>query len=208
MRARLVLAALAVAVTAAAPLAAQGAKAGWNFRYDRANAPDSALTVAAMGGGFHFTTTGRGAAVAWRPNQTASGNYTAELDATASPGSGHMEGYGIIVGGQALDSANQTYLYFLVRPDGAFLIKHRAGTEVHNIQDWTPNAAIAKQEGSASAHNVLAIQARADSVLFMVNNTRVFALERSPGKVDGIVGVRINHGLSVHVARLDVRPSR
>ena len=208
MRARHVLASLFVTAITTAPLLAQGTQAGWKFRYDRANAPDSAITIAAMGSGFHFTTTGRGAAIAWRPNQTATGSFTAELDANVAPGSGHMEGFGIILGGAALDSANQTYLYFLVRPDGAFTIKHRAGTAVHNVQEWTPNAAIAKQEGQAPAHNTITVQAQRDSVVFMVNGQRVHAIGRSAGLVDGIVGVRVNHGLSVHVNRLDVRPAR
>src|SRR5690242_7998778 len=117
MRTHLACTSLAIAMFAATPLLAQsGTAAGWSLRYDRAGAPEGSMTIAAMGGGYHFTTTGRGAAVAWRPDLTASGNFTATVDLTASSTSAHQEGYGLILGGQALDSANQQYLYFLVRP--------------------------------------------------------------------------------------------
>ena len=64
-----------------------------------------------------------------------------------------------------------------------------------------------KQEGSQSAHNTLRVEARADSVLFQVNGHTVHAMTRAGAPVDGIAGARINHGLSVHVASLDVRRS-
>ena len=39
----------------------------------------------------------------------------------------HAEGYGLFMGGQALDGKGQKYTYFLVRDDGKYLIKRRDG---------------------------------------------------------------------------------
>lgn len=208
MRIQTALASL-LALVAAVPAAAQQTgtpAANWHTRFDRAGAPDSSLQIVPMGGGFHFTSNARGAGVAWQPSQTAHGNFTAELDATLEP-TEHQEGYGLILGGRDLDGPSQAYLYFLVRRDGQFLIKHRAGDATDNILAWTPSDAIVKQEGTTPAHNVLRVQARADSVVFLINGQRVDAVARSAAAVDGIVGIRINHHLSVHVAHLDVRPT-
>ncbi len=211
-----ILAALAVA----APLAAQqpatipapGAvkKSGeWNIRYDRPGTPDSSLTIAAQAPGFHVTTNGRGSAIAWRDNQAATGSFRADLDLLLFPVAGsHAEAVGMILGGANLAADNQSYLYFLVRKDGMFAIKHRAGNEVHTVVDWTANAAVARQEGSTNATERLSVEARRDSVIFSVNNQRVHAQARANTPVDGIVGLRVNHGLVVHVTRLAVTPAR
>jgi hypothetical protein len=193
----------------AAPLAAQqtARASGWRVRYDRPSATDSAMKVAAMGPGWHVTTSSSGSGVAWRAEQTAQGNFRVALETSLSPSAGnHLEGYGLFLGGRDLDSANQSYLYFLIRKDGQFLIKHRAGAETHNIAAWTPSPAIVKQEGSANADNTLAVEASADSARFFVNGQRVYAMARAAAPVDGIAGLRVNHGLSVHVARLTVTP--
>ena len=201
---------MASLILLATPLAAQQTAArpgGWQVRYDRSTASDSAMRTAAMGSGWHVTTSSSGSGIAWRTDQTTSGNFRVVLETSLAPSEGnHLEGFGLLLGGRDLAAANQTYLYFLIRKDGQFLIKHRAGTEVHNIMAWTPNPAIIKQEGSANADNTLAVEASADSVRFLVNGQRVHAMARADAAVDGIAGLRINHGLSVHVARLTVTP--
>lgn len=206
----LLLAAPLAAQTAARPaaLAAPAARpAGWQVRFDRPNVADSAMRIDQMGPGWHFYTLGRGSGIAWRPEQTASGNFKAELESALFPTTGeHTEGFGLIVGGQNLQADNQTYYYFLIRKNGQFLIKHRAGAETHTVVDWTPHAAIAQQTGQENARNTLAIEARADSVRFLVNGQRVHTASRQGFDVDGVVGVRVNHQLSVHVTRVTVTP--
>ena len=39
----------------------------------------------------------------------------------------HPEAYGVFIGGSDLQAANQKYTYFVIRQDGKFLIKRRAG---------------------------------------------------------------------------------
>jgi len=192
----------AVSATAQTPAARP---AGWQVRFDRAGTADTSMKLAAMGSGWHVTTNGRGSGIAWRTDRNASGNFRAVVGTSLSgPADGHLEGYGMIVGGRELDAANQSYTYFLIRRDGQFLIKHRAGAETHGIVAWTPSAAIVKPEGSGSADNILAVEASADSVRFLVNGQQVHTMARAGAQVDGIVGLRVNHGLSVHVAQLTV----
>lgn len=196
------------AAPAAAP-AAVARPAGWHVRFDRAGTADSAMKIDQMGPGWHITTNGRGSAIAWKDGVNATGNFKAEAETVLFPVTGeHLEGFGMIVGGHDLDGANQTYYYFLIRKDGQFTIKHRAGTAVHEVLPWTANPAITQQSGQDQARNVLAVEATADSVRFLVNNQRVHAMARAGADVTGAVGLRVNHGLSVHVARVGVAPAR
>jgi hypothetical protein len=197
----------------AAPLAAQqnGSVAatarpdGWQVRYDRAGTADTAMKIDPMSPGWHVTTNGRGSAILWQPSATARGNFRVEAETHLFPTtSGHAEGYGLVLGGQNLTADNQSYTYFLVRSDGQFLIKHRAGAETHDVVPWTANPAVARQEGSGSAREVLAVEAAADSVRFLVNGRQVHALARAGAQVDGQVGLRVNHAMSVHVTRVTV----
>ena len=193
---------------AAVPLAAQqpsSRPADWRVRTDRPNQPDSTYRIDQMGPGWHFYTSTNG--IAWRPALTARGNFRAEASTFLfAGGRGHRDGYGLFIGGRDLEGAGQTYLYFLIRGDGQFLIKHRAGAETHDVVTWTANAAIPQQPDSGSVRVVLAIDAQADSLIFNVNGQRVNALPRAGNNVDGVVGLRVNHGLSVHVTSLTVTP--
>lgn len=179
---------------------------GWRVRYDRAGVSDTSLKVEPMNPGFHVTTTMRGAGVMWKPEQTARGNFRVEAETHLFPtSSGHAEGYGLVVGGRDLEGANQGYLYFLVRADGQYLIKQRDGAQTRDIVPWTAHQAVARQEGTQSARQLLAVEAAADSVKFFVNGQQVRAVPRSQVQVDGQVGLRVNHASSVHVSRVAVQ---
>lgn len=52
--------------------------------------------------------------------------------------------------------------------------------------------------------NVLAIEA-GDSALVVINGVTVHTLPRSEVWTDGIVGLRVNHYLNLHVSELTVR---
>jgi hypothetical protein len=119
--------------------------------------------------------------------------------------SAHPEGYGVFFGGRNLDQDDQRYTYFLVRQDGKYLIKHRAGSETHTIVDWTDHPAVKMPQGSGEASNDLTVRVGSDSVRFLVNDQEVNAFPRSAiADIEGQAGLRINHNLDVHVARLEV----
>jgi hypothetical protein len=113
----------------------------------------------------------------------------------------HPEAYGLVVGGQNLDGAAPSYLYFIVRGDGKYMVKHRANaTEVHTLVDWTASPAVKTAGADGKATNALAVRVAADSVRFVANGTPVAAVSRKEaGRLAGVAGLRVNHNLDVHV---------
>lgn len=194
---------------APAPTAkAAGLPAGWQMRLDRPTQRAEDVKFAAMGDGFHATL-GRAAAIFYNPAHTARGEYRVRATFTQTRAPEHPEAYGLFIGGKNLDADNQDYLYFVVRRDGKFLIKHRAGAETHTIVDWTEHPAVNKADPQGKATNALAIEVGSNTLRFLVNGTEVHTLEK-PAFFDpaGIAGLRINHFLDVHVAGFAVEPAR
>jgi len=211
---------LSLLALAAAPLAAQGADdpthkvaggalpAGWMGRTDRATDKLTDAKFVAMGSGFHATS--GPAAIYWNPKTITSGPFTASTTVTQTKAPTHPEAYGLFVMGKDLDSPTQSYLYFLVRGDGKFLINHRAGAEVHKVVPWTENAAVKKQDAAGKATNTLTVDAsKPDSIRLLVNGTQVHALGGTHfGSTDGVVGLRVNHNLDVHIGEFKVEPKK
>lgn len=192
-------------VCLASPLAAQELErpAHWKVRFDRP-APDSAIYFVSMPPGWHITT--GPAAILYDPARTAQGEYRVRSQIILFP-SERREGFGVLIGGASLEAASQSYLYFLIRKDGRFLVKHRAGSETHVIIPWTEHDAIVKHDGGeGSVKNVLAIECGAEQVRFLINDQQVAWLPRAEMDVEGIVGLRVNHRLNVHVTDLTVEP--
>jgi hypothetical protein len=178
---------------------------GWKVRFDRAGADSTKLEFVSMPPGWHITT---GPSVAlWNPATTAKGNFTVESKTFLFKPSGtHAEGFGLILGGSNLDGEAQRYTYFLIRNDGMYLVKERNGKETKDIIPWTASPAIRKFDGKAeSVENVLSVTAGATSVDFSINGTKVASKPRSGMALDGIVGLRVNHNLNLHVATLAVK---
>lgn len=204
---RLVLASL-TALLLAAPAAGQDLKRPdtWRFRPDRADADTTTLFFVGMPPGWHITTGPSG--IMYDPARVAQGNYRLESEIFFfREKSRDSEGYGIVLGGRDLDGAAD-YVYFLLRNDGKFLVKHRAGNgDVHTIQDWTAHEAITRHTAAtegATVKNVITVDAGPENVSFSVNGTQVASFPRSHMAADGIVGLRVNHGLNLHVTKLDV----
>lgn len=216
------LATLALLVLAAVPLAAQGKAAdpdkkvdgralpaGWEGRTDNANAKLSDVKFTAPAGGGYFITSGP-AAIYWRAKDKVKGPFTATATIHQLKAPTHPEGFGIFFMGRSLNAADQNYAYLLVRGDGKVMVKHRAGKDVHTIIDWTDNAAVGKQDANGASANTLTVDAtRPDSLRLLVNGKQVAAIEGSHlGGTDGIVGLRVNHNLAVHVADFTVTPGK
>jgi hypothetical protein len=205
-------------LAAAAPLAAQqqdpdrnpagGGRLpdGWSARLDRANASLANVQFATMGDGFHATT--GPAVILWRPADTATGEYRASATFAQTRAPTHPEAYGLFIGGKNLEGAQQDYMYFLVRGDGKYMVKHRAGdAETHTIVDWTEHAAVRKQDEAGRATNTLTVEAGEFGVRFLANGTQVAEFLRRDVpylNTDGLVGLRINHNLDVHVSGFTV----
>lgn len=208
-RFRFPLVSICFVVALAGSLAAQEGERpeGWKVRFDRAGSPDSALFFVSMPPGYHITTGPSG--ILYDPSQTARGAYRVESEIHLFDPSGRREAFGIFFGGQDLEGPDQSYTYFLIRNGGQFLVKRRAGSRTEDIRPWTAHEGIVSWDGSAeTAKNVLAVDIGTDTVTFFVNGEAVTSLSRSEVGTDGVVGLRVNHGLNVHVARLDVTSSQ
>lgn len=179
---------------------------GWHLRLDRDNQNPADVQFMVMAPGWHITT--GPSTILWDPTTTASGNYRVESEIHLFDPGERREAFGIFVGGRDLDGENQHYTYFLLRRTGEFIVKRRDGEEAPTLIDWTAHDAIRPWEpGAETVTNVLAIEAGAEYARFYVNDALVAELPRAEVPLDGIVGLRVNHMLNLHVTRLDVVPA-
>ena len=207
LAALLLLPALAAAQpTTAQPVAAtKPAMPGkWQAHLDRASMPND-YTFAAAGAGFHATTKSA-AGIFFEPQASATGTYRLDATFTQTKAPTHPEAYGLIFGGTGLDTDKADYGYFVVRGDGKYLIKHHAANgDVHTLVDWTPNAALKAADAAGKATNALRIDVGKDSTKFFANGAQIAAL---PLSGSGVVGVRVNHQLDVHIDGLKLTPGK
>ena len=189
---------LTMAVSAQTP-------AGWKQRLDRstsASDPDAAGAVkfVTMGNGFHATNPT--AAVYWSPANTATGNYTAKATFRLVKPSNHTNYYGIVFGGSELEGSNQSYIYFTVAQDGTWLIKRRDGdVNAPTIAGKAASDAVKKPGADGTSVNDLEVRVQASKIDYVVNGTVVHSTPKTgtTAKTDGLVGLRVNHMLEVHV---------
>lgn len=193
--------------------------AGWTGRLDpRPAAQGRKITDAkfiSMGSGIHVTA--GPAAIYWNPSNTlAGGNYAVGATFNQTKASTHPEAYGVFLGGQNLEAPNQSYLYFVVRQDGKFLINHRANdSTVHKMVDWTAHEAVKAMDAAGKASNKLEIVVGDTNLSFRVNGAEVQSLPRATidagGKhagTKGVAGIRVNHNLDVHIDGFALTPAK
>lgn len=174
--------------------------AGWELRLDRANANRSQIRFETMGAGLHVTA--GPAAIYWNSRNAGTGTYTVEASFTQMKAPTHAEAYGLFWGGKNLNTPTQDYLYFVIRKDGKYLVKHRAGDATHDVQAWTEHEAIRKEGEDGKQSNTLRIEVTATSSKLYANGQLVQEIPRAgmTGGTDGIAGLRVNHNLDVHIA--------
>lgn len=215
MRSSLAAAALLAALTT--PLAAQEnaehadhaapgggtVPAGWTVRADKGDANNA--KVVSMGSGLHLTL--GPAIILYRADTRGNGPFHTLATFTQTKPSEHAEGYGLFVGGQDLDGPAQKYVYFLIRQDGSYLIKRRDGEKTSDVsKGWVQHAAVKKPDAKGSSTNLLEVDNKRDpsKVVFLVNGQEVYGTEAKGMGLDGIVGIRANHNLDLHVDGFDV----
>jgi hypothetical protein len=181
----------------ASPLVGQSLPEGWTARADRGEATGVKFT--AMGGGFHVNP--GSSAIIYREADKVDGNFHAVATFTQTKAPTHPEGYGLFFGGTDLAGPNQSYVYFLVRGDGKYLIKKRTGTQTSDVVAWADHEALQKGDAAGKATNKLEIDAAGPKIAFKVNGKTVHEME---GSKAGIVGLRVNHGLDLHIADFGV----
>ena len=186
---------------------------GWDVRLDSPD-PDAVVSAdttepdvyfATMTPGWHITMQ-QPRAILYHPASTAEGSYSASTKIHLMEPGQRNEGYGLIIGGQHLDDDNQSYIYFLIRRSGDFLIKQRTGENTETLFGWEANDAIVPftEETTGAAANTLTVHVDDTSISFFVNETEVHSMEKGDLQTDGIVGLRMNHAINAHIESLDV----
>lgn len=178
--------------------------AGWSVRADE-DAGTANVKVIPMGQGIHVTL---GPAIAlYRGMDAGNGPFHTLATFTQTRKTTHPEGYGLFYGGQALDGAGQKYTYFLVRGDGTYLVKRRNGENTTEVtKGWVASPAVHKVDAKGMATNLLEVDHKRDpgKVVFMVNGQPVYTLGAKATDVNGVVGIRANHNLDLHIDGFDV----
>ena len=199
-----VILALGLPLAAAAQEDALPPPEGWLARTDHGG--DGLEAMQEMPPGWHVTTGPAG--IFYHPETTASGDFRVESTVFLFDPEGRSEGFGIFFGGTDLEGDGQAYTYLLVRQDGSVIVKRRDGRGTSTLLPWTKHRAVVtwtgRGEGAATARNVLFVEADGDEIVFGVNEEEVFRTAREGQHVDGVVGLRVNHGLNLHFSSLDV----
>ena len=164
------------------------------------------ISFVAMPPGWHITT--GPSAILYQAAQKASGAYTLRSQIFLFDPGTRQEAFGVLLGGRNLDGPQQAYTYFVIRRTGEFLVRRRTGAATVTVKEWTANAAIRKFEdraaGKSSVLNVLEVKVAPDATAFVVNGAEVARVPSKDIETDGIVGLRVNHELNLHVSALEI----
>jgi hypothetical protein len=150
----------------------------------------------------------------WNPANKASGDYT--VKATFSEPkymnlNSHPHPYGIMIGGNGLGTADQSYLYCAAYGNGTFIVRGFGPDAFQmNSRRGEANAAVHKAAGVGEpVTQEVAMSVKGDKVECAINGTVVATYDKSavvaPGKLkstDGIYGLRFAHNTEVTVTGL------
>ena len=199
---------IALIAVLSVPLAAQG-PAGLKVRVDgspSASAPGAhqSLKIAPAEKGFQIA--GGPAAVLWDPAHSVKPIYRVRATFTQLKPADKLTYYGLMFGGNDMEGAAPTYVYFAIAQDGTFIIRHREGDQVHEM-DKSLHYAVRKPDASGSVVNTLEVQVAPTAVSYLVNGAVVDATPTRAGmgsytqtdKIGGVVGVRIDDAIDVQV---------
>jgi len=178
--------------------------AGWTARPDD-QAGLTNVKAVPMGSGIHVTL--GPAIILYKAAHDGKGPFHTLATFTQTKATAHPEGYGLFAGGRALGGPSQSYVYFLIRQDGSYLIKRRDGDNTSDIsKGWVADPAVRKPDAKGASTNLLEIDHKRDpsKVVFLVNGKPVYTADAKAMDLDGVVGLRINHNLDVHVEGFDV----
>jgi len=150
----------------------------------------------------------------WNPANKAAGNYTVKATFTESNYMGlndHPHPYGIVIGGNDLGTADQSYIYCSAYGNGTFILRGMGPAPFQvSARKPEPNAAIHKAAGKGSAvTQEIALSVRGDKIECAINGTVVGSYDKAAvvtaGKLkstDGVYGIRFAHNTEATVTGL------
>lgn len=163
------------------------------------------------GNDLHVTT---GPAVAyWNPSNTASGNYTV-MATFKEPKymslNSHPHPYGIMIGGNDMGTADQSYMYCAAYGNGNFIVRGfgPAPFQLNGRGAAAPSVNKAAGVGEP-VQQMIAISVKGDKVECSINGAVVGSYDKAsivgPGKLkstDGVYGIRFAHNTEAIVSGL------
>jgi hypothetical protein len=150
----------------------------------------------------------------WNPANKAAGNYTVKATFTESNYMGlnnHPHPYGIVIGGNDLGTADQSYIYCSAYGNGTFIVRGMGPAPFQvSMRKPEPNAAIHKAAGKGSAvTQEIALSVKGDKIECAINGTVVGSYDKTAvvtaGKLkstDGVYGIRFAHNTEATVTGL------
>jgi len=185
---------------------------GWTGKID-ANEERSGQVLqnakfAQQAGVFQITT---GPAVSyWNPANTASGNYTVKATFTEPQYMNvntHPHPYGILIAGNDLGTAQQSYLYCAAYGNGTFIVRGFGPQAFQMNGQGEANVAVHKAAARLQpVTQEIALSVKGDRVECNINGTVVASYEKSvlvaTGKLKslaGVYGLRFTHNTDVNV---------
>ncbi len=196
---------------------------GWTGKIDAAEAANGQVLnnskLSQEGNVLHVTT--GPAATYWNPANKATGNYTVTATFTEPKymdRNSHPHPYGILVAGNDLGTAQQSYVYCSAYGSGFFIVRGFGPSEdatkdtvwAMNGGRGTANDAVHKAAGPGEpVTQEIAVTVKADSVECAVNGTTVVSYPKTDlvtaGKLkstDGVYGIRFSHNTNATVSGL------
>ena len=150
----------------------------------------------------------------WNPKNVAAGNYTVKATFTEANYMGlndHPHPYGIVIGGNDLGTAEQSYLYCAAYGDGTFIVRGFGPAPFQmGGRRPTANDAVRKAAGKGSSvTQEIAITVKGEAVECAINGTTVGSYPKAElvaaGKLkstDGVYGIRFAHNTDAVVSGL------
>lgn len=152
----------------------------------------------------------------WNPANTAKGNYTVRATFTEPEYmnvNDHPHPYGIVIAGNGLGTADESYLYCAAYGDGTFIVRG-FGPAAFQMGGRRPQANPAVNKAAGKMQPVtqeIAMSVKDDRVECAINGSVVASYPKSelvvPGKLtstDGVYGIRFAHNTDATVAGLTV----
>jgi hypothetical protein len=220
-RSVVVLAAATVPMVAIAQDASRGVAgggisvAGWAGKIDpneeRNGQTLNGAKFAKEGDGLHITT---GPAVTyWNPANRATGNYTVKAtfkEPKYMSLNDHPHPYGIMIAGNDLGTATQSFLYCAAYGNGTFIVRGFGPTPFQmNGRRGEANEAVKKVNPGEEVTQEIALSVKGDKVECAINGKIVGSYDKSAvvgeGKLkstDGLYGLRFGHNTEAIVTGL------
>lgn len=191
---------------------------GWMGSIDKSEASNGMLITdasLAMDGSALHVMTGP-AANYWNPANTATGDYTVKATFTEPAFmnlNSHPHPYGIFIGGTAMGTADESFLYCAAYGNGNFIVRGFAPApfQMNGGRQGQASEAVHKAEGPGKpVTQEIAVSVRGEKVTCSINGTEVASYDKAAvltaglKSTDGVYGIRFGHNTEAKVSGLGV----